>query len=113
MGFCEICKNPCKIKDFNLSYMCSTFDPAPLTGDQLQEDEYISVFTRGHFHRINSIRVEDGKILLIPNKRARKVKMPKGDKPVYFKLGDDLIPLAFVHYVTKDDREYAMLTKGA
>lgn len=114
MGFCSICKNTCKIKDGVMSYMCSTFDPTPLTGEQLQDDQYLAVFTRGCFHRINSVQVEDGKILLIPNKRARKnLKIPRNELPVYFKLGKDLIPMAFVNYVTKDDREYSMLTRGA
>jgi hypothetical protein len=112
MGYCEICKHPCKIKDGKMSYMCSTFDPTPITGNQLQEDEYLAVFTRGHFHRINSVVVEKDRILLIPHTRSKKVKIPKNDLPVYFKLGPDLIPMAFVSYVTKDEREYAMLRKG-
>ena len=108
MSFCSICKNSCKIANSELSYICSTFDPVPLTGRGLQGVEYLAVFTRGHLHNINSLSVEDDRIALLPNRKARKLRIPNDDRPIYFRLGEDEIPMAFMY----DRDEYKLLTKG-
>ena len=109
---CEICKNHCKIKDEKLASACCSFDPSPLVGKQVQQETYMAVVTHGVFHRINSIKVEDGKIFLIPNKKARKnLKIPNDDSPVYFRLKGEEFPLVYIHYYQKDDREYTLLTR--